>query len=568
VATRAVALTGKNRWRFDGWPGGLSRNAGSILLAALMTGLVVVPMIAVAWTAFAEGDGFSLRWFTNVFRATTVISNTALIGVGTTAVAVVVGGVLALVLVRINTPGRGVLEKLVVLPLHITPLLTAIAWSWLGSPRGGLVNLLARQLGIADSLINLYTPAGVIFVAGLAYVPLSFILISGALRGMDPALEESARVQGASTLRAFRMVTIPLMLPAVLGAGLLVLLHAIGLFSVPQILGAQVGFYVAGTEIYHLLRNYPPRLGQAAAWGICLLVLAAILVWAQNFILNRRSYITITGKAFRPRLIELQGARWFLAGFAWLYVFAAVILPVAVLTWVASIEIMTINFSLIELTTRHFNYVLFSYPKTYVAAWNSLILGLGTATAVCVLGLAIGWVLIRTRSPARSYLDQVSTFPATIPSMVLALGVLWTFVGVWWIPIYGTLWILLVAHVAHFIPFGVRAVTGAMRQLHPELEEAARVAGASWAKMVRFVTFPLLRPTLVGAWTLTFVLSLQEISASILLYTSSTIVMSVAVFDLWEQGNISGLAALSVVQLVVVFTALALTLRSRQREIV
>jgi iron(III) transport system permease protein len=564
MATRAITLT-------NGRPlfaGGIVRHAGAIALAVVMTGLVVIPMIEVALTAFREAEGFSLRWFTNVFRATSVLSNTAIVGVGTTAVSVIVGGTLALILIRTNTPGRGLLEKLVALPLHVTPLLTAIAWSWLGSPRGGLINIAARQLGISDSLINLYTPAGVIFVAGLAYVPLAFILISGALRGMDPALEESARVQGASTFAAFRLVTIPLMLPAVLGSGLLVMLHAIGLFSVPQILGAQVGFYVAGTEIYHLLRNYPPRLGQAAAWGLCLLAIAAILVWLQNFILNRRSFITITGKAFRPRLIALGGTRHVLAAFSWLYVVLAVLLPVSMLVWVASIEIVTIDFSLIEFTTRHINYVLFSYPKTYVAAWNSLILGLGSATAVCALGLVVGWVLIRTRSPVRGYLDQVSTFPATIPSMVLALGVLWTFVGLWWLPIYGTIWIMLVAYVAHFIPFGVRSVTGAMRQLHPELEEAARVAGATWGKMVRFVTFPLLRPTLVGAWTLTFVLSLQEISASILLYTSSTIVMSVAVFDLWEQGNINGLAALSVMQLVVVFTALALTVRSRQREIV
>src|SRR5262249_5719940 len=272
--------------------------------ASVMTGLVAVPMVMVALNAFGETDGFSLRWFTAIFRSTTVLTNTAIIGVGTTAVSVVLGGTLALILIRINTPGRGWPGRLVGFPLHVTPLLTAIAWSWLGSPRGGVINIAARQLGIADSLINLYTPAGIIFVAGLAYVPLAFILISGALRGMDPALEESARVQGASTFGAFRLVTIPLMLPAVLGAGLLVLLHAIVLFHVPQIRGAGVGFYVAGPEIYPLLRNYPPRLGQAAAWGICLLALAGVLVWLQNFILNRRSFITITGKAFRPRLIE------------------------------------------------------------------------------------------------------------------------------------------------------------------------------------------------------------------------------------------------------------------------
>jgi len=460
-----------------------------------------------------------------------------------------------------------VLEQCVILPLYITPLLTAIAWSWLGSPRGGLINLIGRDLLGVDQLVNLHSAGGVVFVAALAYVPLPFLLIAGALRAMDPTLEDSARIHGASAASAFARITLPLVLPAALGSAMLVFVQAMGLFSVPAVLGMPTGFYVAGTEIYRLINNYPPRFGQAAAWGFLLLAVTALLVWAQAVLLQRRSFVTVTGKAFRPRVVSVGRVRHALAAFAWIYVTAAVILPVATLLWASLVNFLTVDLKLMAFDLRHFRYVLFTYPKTYLAAQNSLLLGIATATVVCVLGLFIGWVLVRTRSRARGFLDQVSMMPLALPSIVLALGLLWTYVGASWLPVYGTIFILLIAYVTHFLPFGVRAASGALRQLHPELEDAARVSGASLFKTLRLVVLPLTRPTLAAAWTLLFILAIQEVSASILLYTSRTTVLSVAVFDLWEAGNVNALAALSVMQLAVTFLALALVLRLRQREI-
>jgi iron(III) transport system permease protein len=176
-------------------------------------------------------------------------------------------------------------------------------------------------------------------------------------------------------------------------------------------------------------------------------------------------------------------------------------------------------------------------------------------------------VVVRTRGRARRFLDQVSMVPIALPSMVLAIGLLWTYAGLTLLPIYGTIFILLVAYVTHFLPFGVRAAAGALRQLHPELEDAARVAGAGLIKTLRFVALPLTRPTLMAAWTLLFILAMQEVSASILLYSSRSTVLSVAVFDLWEAGNVNALAALSVMQLAVTFVALAVLVRGRQREV-
>jgi iron(III) transport system permease protein len=539
----------------------------SAALALVVSVLVIVPLTTVVFGAAREGATFSLRPLLTVLSSTTIIVNTLIVGIGATVVSVALGAALALMLARIATPGRAVLSRLVILPLYITPLLTAIAWSWLGSPRGGLVNLVCQRIFGIVGLVNLHTPGGVIFVSALSYVPLPFLLISAALLGMDPSLEESARVHGASTLASFRRITVPLVLPAILGSGLLVFVQAMGLFSVPAVLGMPAGFHVAGTEIYRLLNTYPPRVSQAAAWGLLLLVATAFLVWVQSAVLRRRSYVTVTGKAFRPQLLNVGKARWLLTFIAWAYVIAAVILPAATLIWAALVSFITIDPHLMRFDLRHFRYVLFEYPKTYLALKNSLVLGAATASCVCAIGLAVSWVVVRTRGIMRPLLDQLSMFPLAMPSMVLALGLLWAYVGLKAIPLYGTIWILLLAYVTHYLPFGVRAGVGALQQVHAELEDAARMTGATWSKTLRWIVLPLTRPTLVATWTLVFILAMQEVSSSILLYTSRTMVLSVAVFDLWEAGNVNALAALSVTQLAMTFAALMLIFRNREQQI-
>ena len=537
------------------------------VLSVIVSILVLVPLVAVVIGAGREEDAFSFRPLLTVLGSTTIIVNTLTMGIGATLGAVIAGAIFALVLARVRTPGSIVLSRLLTLPLYVTPLLTAIAWSWLGSPRGGLINLFARRVLGIDSLINLHTEGGVIFVSALSYVPLPFLLISAALRGMDPSLEESARVHGASTLASLRLVTLPLMLPSVLGSGLLVFVQAMGLFSVPAVLGMPDGFLVAGTQIYRLLNNYPPRVSEAAAWGLLLLIATAGLVATQAVLLRRRSYVTVTGKAFRPLMLDVGPARWLGAAAAWAYILLAVILPIGTLVWAALVNFVTIEPRLMTFGFWHFRYVLFEYPKTYLALANSMILAAGSATCVCSLGLMVSWVIVRTRGPLQSWLDQASMVPLAIPSMVLALGLLWGYVGLKLLPIYGTLWILLFAYVTHYLPFGVRAGAGALQQLHVELEDAARLSGATWSKMIRRIILPLTRPTMVATWTLLFILSMQEISSSILLYTSRTTVLAVAVFDLWEAGNVNALAALSVIQLGITFTALLLLFRVSEQEV-
>ncbi|MBV9782676.1 MAG: iron ABC transporter permease [Acidisphaera sp.] len=524
-------------------------------VSALVAVLVLPPLIAVMVTGV--GAGFA------PLRHTDLVLNTLLFGLLTTLGALVTGGALALAL-GAGVPGRTLLERLVVMPLYLTPLLTAMGWNWLGSPRSGLLNLLLHAAFGPHVTLDIVSPAGAMAVAALATAPLPFLLISDALRGLDPALLEAARVHGAMPARVFRRVTLPLLLPAGLAAAMLVFVQAIGLFSVPAVLGMPAGFYVATTEIYRLLESYPPRIADATAWGMLLLAIAALLTFTQSALLGRRSFVTITGKAFRPNL-RSPAAPGLRAALAWLYVALATVLPLLALLWAASSAFVTADFRLMRFTAAHFAFVLFGYPKTWLAVGNSVLLGVLTASLVCLLGLAVSWVVLRARQAGRGVLDQLSMLPLSMPAMVFALGLLWVYVRVR-LPIYGTIGILLLAYCTHYLPFGVRTSSAALRQLHPELEEAARVAGASWLRTMRRITFPLVQPAVLAAWVLLFVMAMQEVSSSILLYTSRSIVLSVAVFDLWENGNPSDVAALGFLQLAASFIVVSLVLGLRQRR--
>jgi iron(III) transport system permease protein len=535
-------------------------------LLVVVSLLVLPPIIAITGAILGPGANWE-HVAATLFRRPQPLINTLVLGFSATAIAVLAGSLLALLMTRAKVPGGATLEQLIVLPLYMTPLLTAIAWSWLGSPRGGALNLLARALfGPHAPTLDLATPAGVIAVTALTCVPLPFLLVSGALRSMDPSLEECARVHGANAAGTLLRITLRLVLPAMLASSLLVFVQAIGMFSVPAVLGMPGGYYVATTEIYRLLNSFPARVADASIWGLFLMFTTGLLLAGQSLFLGRRSFATMTGKAFRPRQDD---ARWpaLRAGLAWTYVTLAVILPCLALIWAASIRFVTADPHLMQPTLAHFTFILREYPKTWIALGNSVMLGAATASIVALLGLGVSWIVLRTHSRGRMLLDQISLFPLSMPSMVFALGLLWVYVGLEVVPIYGTIWILLLAYASHYLPYGVRASSGALRQLHPELEEAARVGGATWGQTMRRITLPLLRTALASAWLLLFVMAMQEVSASILLYSSSSIVLSVAAFDIWEGGNPGDLAALGVLQMLVTFTIVGLVMRARRQPV-
>src|SRR5215469_1480612 len=367
------------------------------VVGIVVAALVLPPLCAVVLGG--AGAGFA------PVREPGVVMNTLLFGVLTTACALLLGGTLALSIAP-GIPGRALLERLVVMPLYLTPLLTAMGWSWLASPKSGLLNLLLHAVFGTWATINVTSAGGAIVVTALAAAPLPFLLLSDALRALDPSLLEAARVHGAAPHLVFRRIVLPLLLPAGLASAVLVFVQAIGMFSVPAVLGMPAGFNVATTEIYQLLESYPPRTADATAWGMLLLAITALIMLAQSTLLGIRSFITITGKAFRANQHPPR-ARRLRAAIAWSYITLATVLPLVALLWAASSAFVTANVALIHLTTQHFAYVLFSYPKTWLAVSNSALLGILTASLVSLLGLAVSWVVLHARHRGGAVLDQL-----------------------------------------------------------------------------------------------------------------------------------------------------------------
>jgi iron(III) transport system permease protein len=407
-----------------------------------------------------------------------------------------------------------------------------------------------------------------IWIEGLHTAPLAFVLMSAAFRAMDPSLEEAAAASRASAWKTFRRITLPLLLPSVASVLLILFVRALEGFEVPAIIGVPGRIFVYASRIYLSLKLYPPNFGLAAAYGLVLLAISVV-----GLLLHRRAtrrierYATVTGKAYRPRRLDLGRFRYVALGGLGLYALLAIGLPFLVLLYASFVRVYSVPSleSLSELTLSNYAFIL-NDDLTRTAVFNSLLLGVGAATVVVALTAVIAWVTIRTRLPGRGVLDFLAFVPITIPGIVLGISLIWVYFTIP-VRIYGTLWILLVAYVTRYLPYGIRGASAALVQVHRELEEAAAAAGARWWPTFRRVLLPLLRPALVGTWIYIFIVSLRELGSSILLYSSESVVLAVRIFDLRDSGNYTTIAALSMFMIVLLVTLVAVLQRLGGRTV-
>jgi iron(III) transport system permease protein len=394
----------------------------------------------------------------------------------------------------------------------------------------------------------------------------AFLLMVAAFRAMDPSLEESAAMSGANRLTVLRRVTVPLLRPAMISAALLMFVQSLESFEVPGLLGLQNGIYVFTSRIYFVLRAYPIDYGAAGAYAIGLLVIAAVGVlvssWLQR---SSRNFQTVTGKAFRPRAVELGRARPFVGAGVILYFLLTVVLPVAVLVYASLLKYYAAptRKTLSQMSFANYRAV-FDMPLAFTALKNSLIVGVGAATAVMILTAIVSWVVLRTRAPGRRLLDLLAFTPIVIPGLVLGLALSFVYLRMS-LPIYGTLLILLVSYCTRYLPYGMRYSSSAMAQMSPELEESAAVSGASWFQTFRRVLLPLMSGGILAGWVYILVVSFRELSSTILLYSPGKEVLSVLIWEQFENGQFTTLAALGVcmVVLLVVLVSIAYRLGAR-----
>jgi len=533
-----------------------------VVAAVVVVGyLAVVPLYYLLWGTFFDAEGFTLDAFARAYGAAgidSMVVNSFVFALGAAVLSLATGTVLAYLNVRTDVPFRGLFFAASMVPLIIPGILYTIAWIFLASPEIGLLNAALRPLVGGRNLLDVFSIPGMIWVEGLHLSPLVFLLMVAAFRSMDPSLEESALMSGASRWKVFRTITVPLVRPAIVASVLIMVVRSLESFEVPALLGLQNGTYVFTSRIYFTLRTYPPDLGGAGALATGLLAVAVLGVFLSNRVgRGTRSYQTVTGKGFRPRPIPLGRLRPVMGGLIIAYFAVTVVLPLAVLAWASVLKFYQApsREAFDSLTLANYQALLDS-RSAFRALRNSLLLGVGSATVVMALMAVAGWLVVRSRLPGRQLVDQASFLPLVVPGLVLGLSLSFVYLRSP-IPVYGTLFILLIAYCTRYLPYGMRYATTSLHQISGELEESAHVSGAGWWQTFRRVLVPLMFPGLVAGWVYIFVVSFRELSSSILLYSPGNEVLSILIWEQFENGRFTVLSALGVVMvltLVVVVT--------------
>jgi iron(III) transport system permease protein len=569
VARLPVALTSRHaerRWVPYAWSGGLLAVLGFLVLyptAMLLIGALTTTNPVVEGYRLSDvsiGNFITVATNPNVAAA---LGNSLIACGGGTVLAVAIGLSFAWVVVRTNTPCKGLIASTGMLPLFVPPLVAGVAWSILGSPKTGLLNMIAAKTGIPFH-IDLYTMPGMIFVFGIYYAPYVYMFTAAALRNMDPSLEEAAEISGASAFRTMATVTFPLILPAIISGMLLSFVVMLGIYGVPAVLGSPANLSLLTTYIFALTAWSPPLYNTAAAVAVILMVVTGCMVWAQQKVLAGRSFTTVAGKAFRPRPLDLGPWRFLTLALAIAYLFVVVVLPSLALVVAAFRRFLFVRdipslFDTKQYGWQHF-IKMFDNPLTIDSMVNSMKVGVITAVIGGVLSFAIGYTITRSRAPGRRVIDIVTTIPVAIPGLVIGVAYLWAWIGLP-IGIYGTLWILALAFVARFLPDTVKALSSSLLQIHKELEEAAWICGKGTVGTIATIVLPLARPGVVAAMTLLFILAIRELGSSLFLYSSGTMVMAVQLLGYYEGGNIGITAAFSLVQMVLLGVLITITNR-------
>ncbi|HTJ24819.1 MAG TPA: iron ABC transporter permease [Candidatus Limnocylindria bacterium] len=536
----------------------------------VVTYLAVVPVATMLYASLHTGflspsAHWSLANYAQVFTDAQfyrLLGNTLVYGAGVALIAIVLGFGLAFLYARTDAPLRALCMVTALVPLIVPGILNTVAWLFLASPRMGLLN------GIAQGLLhvrpfNAYSMPGMIFIQAMHVTPTAFIMAVATFTSMDPSLEEAAIASGASALAAFRRVTLGLARPAIVAAALLIFIQTIASFEVPQLVGIPANVAVFVSQIYGVLQAFPPDYGSAASMGSVVLVLAACGVAFANRLNGAGRHATVTGKAFRPRRMEL--GRWRpLAGLAILGFFAvAVVLPLAVLLWSSLLP----GYETPSLSALHHvsfaNYQqIWTYPLIKRSLTNSIIVSVAAGAICTALTAVVSYVTLKARVRGVWLLDVVASLPIAVPSILMGIGILfWYLVAPLPFHLYGTLALLVIGFVTIGIPYGMRYVSSGMAQIKDELEEAAAVCGASWPERFARIYLPLLMPSLLAAFLTTMIVAFREISAAIFLYSQGSEVVSIAIFDLWSNGQYPAIAALGCVMVAILFALVVIVQR-------
>jgi iron(III) transport system permease protein len=523
--------------------------------------LVFVPLSALLYNAFTEDTGFgpgafSLDNFVEAYSSWHILRlfrNSLVFALGTAVTTFVMGALVAWVVERTDAPGATLFHTLSLLSFAVPGLLMAMAWIFVFSPNIGWGNaVLKSAFGLGEAPVNIYSMAGMTWALSSHYFPLAYLALGPALRVLDVRMEEAGLMSGGSYPQVFARVTLPLLRPAILSALLLLFVMGMASYEVPRLIGRPARIDVFTTDIQGAIISTPPAFGVASALGLTLLAICILAVsFYRRATRHAESFATITGKGYRPTRVKLGPWRWPVAlGIGAMFALALG-LPLLTLVWQSFFRNLAQPFSSSGALATLDNYdFILSYPIFVSAVKTSVLLATMAATIVAGLTFVMAWIAQRSLPRYGFLLDALAFAPIAIPGVIVGAGILVAYLMLP-IPIYNTIWILLVAYVTLYLPYGMRFASSGITQIHRELEEAAAVSGAGLGQIFARIMLPLLAPVLLAGWIYVFVLAVRELGASIFLVGPGTHVLGTISLTMWEEGGSYGaVAALGVVQII------------------
>lgn len=467
-----------------------------------------------------------------------------------TLLSVAIGVSMALLVGRTDLPAKRLVDLLVITPLFLSPFTGLIAWIMLGSEKTGFINGLLAATGSAIGLdigpaINIWSFGGVVWIMVIFFCPFAYLFTVGNLRSMDSSLEEAARMNGATPLQTLWNITLPLVLPAIVASGLLIFILAAEMYTIPGIIGSNAGFTTLPWKIYEDSTVFPVHRAHAAASGTLLLWVTIFGIWLQRRITRRAErFVTITGKGFRGTPLPLGRLKWVAIAWIAIYVMSAVVMPFGALVLSSMMKYTAPAITADLFTLQHYVEII-NLPSMHQALWNTAWLAVLCGVICVVIGFLISFMEVRQPSFATRSLAAMGVLPVAVPGLVYGIGLLWLYLKT---PLYGTPWVLLLAYIAKFLPYGVIVSRSAILQIHPELAESARMTGASNLQSIQKIVMPLLKPTLIAILFFVMLMSIKELSASVLLYSQRSQVLSVLTWHYMDAGNYQFAAAVGAIQ--------------------
>jgi len=521
--------------------------------------VVAVPMLLIFFNAFWVDGHFNLVDVLKVLRQRETykaLLNSLVLSAGVTVTGTIVGTFFAWLVTRTDLPFKKTMKLLFLVPFMLPAFIGALAWKMLLSPRAGYINrFFIDVLGFDGPIFDIYTYAGIILVETMYLFPFVFIQVSGALERMDPTLEESARISGADLMTITRRITIPLVMPSILSGSLLIMLYSMAHFGTVAVLGIETGIYNIPTLIYEKIHQSAgsfDSIRAATVLATVLVLAAALILWLQNRILRKGRYQIIAGKSFRPTELKLRAWRVPLFLFCLAYIVFAIVLPTVTIFLVGGLKTYGLPFTAANLTLANYRHILFEWDLTRDAIWNSISLGLSAALITMFAGVIISYVIVKMKVRGRGLLEFLGMLPFSVPGSVIALGVILAWSGKFGINLYNTVWIILLAYIARYMAFSLKANSAALEQVHDSLVEAARASGATMGQALKDIVIPLVRPGMVAAFFLIFLPALRELTVSVLLYGPTTRTIGVAIYTLNEDGETVYSAALAGIALITI----------------